>query len=396
MNTKEVERDEFVDFQPRDLLTVSESVLKHPMLMAIVESGQSPKDCYGYMKRIGFSDDTAYRVKAAVRAKLEIQQGLERSRVLNPSMADATAQVWSLLRSTQDRPSSIFLFPDMGREYLTPCEGVAFGRQAVDRQRWPYLLQEFIYRPPMISSQYPAPLTTFDYDGSHFLRLHQSFRAGDEWDNQPYGPKSVRGTDGSWSYELFDGTVPVLYWSMEHASYGCLVSSYSNVLPSTDPLCPFPRCYKLVKIEKALPDGGQEMIKIKVRQDFGPEQGSAMHWKLGEVCYQRSVPLSGLLEIKLVLKYSIDRDMRIQWNYQRGDDFILTGFSRKPETSEQLGRELFRRVSFVQAGESRIHEDLTKLGHRILSSEPPPLERVAGRPFLDRPPANLSDLFITS
>jgi len=364
--TKVDEKDVLREMPVRDLLKMAEPALNNFMLLAVVESGNSPAACFDVVSKCGVgAGELATAVKAAVWARIRLGDEWDKMKTTSVRPAE------SMLRFDRPWPNGV----------PVPSTHLVFGNRAIDQHCWPLLLREFLVPNPTNPAAY---LTTLDYEG-HVPFVHKD--PSDLFFFLPCSEHWFGGAKfGSWKVSLRE------YWTL-------WTKGDFQVYTTTMMLEPylrkerFPKCFKVVEISQRLEGNEWERVRITVQLDQRSYPESAL-------VFQKLTFVSANWEAKLSVPFQLCHPIsgeavpRVGFAAHFNQYLMQSGFysvscSDQPSLSDRPSPPFHLRATGKDP-----YPEFAELAERISAVGILDLEPICGQAFLDNPPEHLHDLFL--
>ena len=374
-----------------DLVTkVGTGVLKNPFLTAIIEADPSPKAADVHMRRLGWPNDLARKIRQGVYLFNKCRQHGE--------------ELWADMTKVTIRLSEQMLrfgFRLEGFEIKEKWETSWEDRFQLDGvhvvRNEPLFLREIrmISRPEW-------HITSVDYDGlkewsdNGFSKKDDLF----EWDPlTDFGYSNsvnLRGLFQGKSIRLqfpktsFGGSA---FYEVGEHPWGiklCTKTFILNANPARGR--GFPHLYKVVELKNAIraEETADETVRILLRRDYGPELQPG--W-FGEewVTLERVVHISSKIDAVLIVWFQVFPNSDHLFRYENKEGFVRLRFRTRNEEGSSEGTGDIALGHFDQQRITPAVQKLSKLAGRIFSCSPVAikLERIAGFSLVTAPPKEL-------
>ncbi len=284
----------------RELLYGAGRVFDNPILMAIVEAGQSPKAVDEHIKKLGWPNEVARRARNATRIK------------------ENFPLVWPELKTDHRRPREIFSFSSKSPPFLQNL-GIqmsfetCFEGCVASRGTWPHLLNEFIRE-----GKDGGFLSTFDGVGIFDIDIVPA-ETGIDTLFAFCGEMCFDLNTPDFNFYIYMHETNFMFNNLtkpDQAEWldikgktimlmGCdksLPSHFGSRNPS-----PFPTFYKILEIKEEGRRKSKEdydRVRIIVRQDFGPPTEKIR--QIGICFFERIIPICPDSEMVLTVDYVVE------------------------------------------------------------------------------------------
>lgn len=366
------------------------------MLQAIVEAAPSPKAADEHVLTLGWSNETARKVRCAVRARQKCKPGQ-----------------WSEMSSTSARPATeMFKFgpappvfqtqPDFPYN-LKASSVFTMAGQSVSHADAPFFLRE------IAKQDHTSPLTSVDGRGEYYKMPQTADLAS--W------PFDFSEEDG----EVYASNLPVgigrnqSAWGIACGYHGAKMRARTCLLmvPSRFIKNPFPEFYKVADFEQTWENGhDRQRMRVCVRADFGPkrrERSGDSFW--GWVDFERATDIHYSVYYATQARFNVWLGGKVTLNnefYRLGGPRLVEHWKGRPAgvgpfySYDVYDNWILKAVQTATADhwqtlcaiyrtdENRRWKD----GMLAKHVEYPTIERFAGLSLLTDPPDRLSDLFI--